>query len=198
MPKGIEPVVAAQLRQSSRVLSATARCAGPIAEAARLLLEACRSGRRVLVFGNGGSAADAQHFAAELVGRFNRDRPALSALALTANTSDLTAIGNDLGFTEVFARQMQAHARAGDVAVAITTSGNSANVLKAAAAARRLGVAVIGMTGAGGGRLQKAADVCIRVPSSDVARIQEAHGAIIHIWCGLIEDRLFPDSPRAH
>ena len=92
MPKGIEPVVAAQLRQSSRVLSATARCAGPIAEAARLLLEACRSGRRVLVFGNGGSAADAQHFAAELVGRFNRDRPALSALALTANTSDLTAI----------------------------------------------------------------------------------------------------------
>jgi len=198
MPKGIEPVVAAQLRQSSRVLSATARCAGPIAEAARLLLEACRSGRRVLVFGNGGSAADAQHFAAELVGRFNRDRPALSALALTANSSDLTAIGNDLGFTEVFARQLQAHARAGDVAVAITTSGNSANVLKAAAAARRLGVAVIGMTGAGGGRLAKAVDVCVRVPSSDVARIQEAHGAIIHIWCSIIEDRLFPNSPRAH
>ena len=198
MPKGIEPVVAAQLRQSSRVLSATARCAGAIAEAARLLLEACRSGHRVLVFGNGGSAADAQHFAAELVGRFNRNRPALSALALTANTSDLTAIGNDLGFTEVIARQLQAHARAGDVAVAITTSGNSANVLKAAAAARRLGVAVIGMTGADGGRLAKAVDVCVRVPSSDVARIQEAHGAIIHIWCGLIEDRLFPDSPRAH
>jgi D-sedoheptulose 7-phosphate isomerase len=198
MPKTLRALIASQLRESSRALAATSRLTPEIAAAAELLLSAYRKGRKALVFGNGGSAADAQHFAAELVGRFERDRRALPALALTVNTSDLTAIGNDLGFDELFARQLEAHARPGDVAVAISTSGDSPNVLKAAAAARRRKVAVIGLTGAGGGRLKDLADVCIRVPSASVPRIQEAHGAIIHVWCGIIEERLFPRSRKAH
>jgi len=191
MPKSLKPVIASQLRESSRVLAATARLAPRIAEAAELLLSAYRRGHKVLVFGNGGSAADAQHFAGELVGRFTRNRPPLPALALTVNASDLTAIANDFGFAEVFARQLTAHARPGDAAVAISTSGDSPNVLRAVAAARKLGVATVGLTGARGGRLKDAVEVCIRVPSSAVARIQEAHGAIIHLWCGIIEDAIF-------
>ena len=198
MPKALQALIASQLRESSRTLAATARLTPDIAAAARLLLNAYRKGRKALVFGNGGSAADAQHFAAELVGRFERDRPALPALALTVNTSDLTAIGNDYGYDLVFARQLEAQARPGDVAVAITTSGNSANVLQAAAAARRRKVAVIGLTGAGGGRLQALCDVCVRVPATDTARIQEAHAAVIHAWCAAIETGLFPGSPKAH
>ena len=198
MPKALQALIASQLRESSRTLAATARLTPDIAAAARLLLNAYRKGRKALVFGNGGSAADAQHFAAELVGRFERDRPALPALALTVNTSDLTAIANDYGYDLVFARQLEAQARPGDVAVAITTSGNSANVLKAAAAARRRKVAVIGLTGAGGGRLQALCDVCVRVPATDTARIQEAHAAVIHAWCAALEAGLFPDSPKAH
>jgi len=198
MPKGPSPLIASQLRESSRVLAATARLAPRIAEAARLLLSAYRTGHKALIFGNGGSAADAQHFAAELVGRFERNRPPLPALALTVNSSDLTAIGNDFAFAEVFARQLEAHARAGDVAVAITTSGNSPNVLRAVAAARRLGLATVGLTGGQGGRLKDAVDVCVRVPAESVARVQEAHCAIIHVWCGMIEDGLFAASPKAH
>ncbi|MCX5797173.1 MAG: SIS domain-containing protein [Elusimicrobia bacterium] len=179
-------------------MAAAARLTPEIAAAAGLLLAAYRKGRKVLIFGNGGSAADAQHFAAELVGRFARERRALPALALTVNTSDLTAIGNDYGYDQVFARQVEAHARPGDVAVAITTSGNSANVLKAAAAARRRKLAVIGLTGAGGGRLKDLCDVCVRAPSTDTARVQEVHAVVIHAWCAAIETGLFPKSPRAH
>jgi D-sedoheptulose 7-phosphate isomerase len=198
MLKALQPRIASQLHESSRALADAARLAPDIARAAGLLLKAYRKGRKALIFGNGGSAADAQHFAAELVGRFERDRPALPALALTVNASDLTAIGNDYGFDQVFVRQLEAQARPGDVAVAITTSGNSPNVLKAAAAARRLKIPVIGLTGPGGGRLRDLADVCIRVPSASVPLIQEAHGAIIHIWCGIIEEALFPRSRKAH
>jgi D-sedoheptulose 7-phosphate isomerase len=198
MLKLLKPSIASQLRESSRALAAAARLTPQIAAAAELLLAAYRKGCKALIFGNGGSAADAQHFAAELVGRFERDRPALPALALTVNTSDLTAIANDYGYDEVFARQLEAQARAGDVAVAITTSGNSANVLKAAAAARRRKLAVIGMTGAQGGRLKGLCDVCIMVPSTDTARIQEVHTAVIHAWCSAIETGLFPKSPKAH
>jgi len=174
------------------------RQAPRIAAAAELLLSAYRKGNKVLVFGNGGSAADAQHLAAELVGRFARNRPALCALALTVNTSDITAIGNDFGFAEIFTRQLEAHARRNDVAVAISTSGNSPNVLQAVLAARKLGVATIALTGGDGGRLKDAADVCIRVPARRVARIQEAHVAVIHVWCDIVEGALFPDSPRVH
>jgi D-sedoheptulose 7-phosphate isomerase len=198
MPRSLKPIVASHLRESSRVIAATASVAPQIAQAAELLLTAYRKGRKALIFGNGGSAAEAQHFAAELVGRFARNRPALPALALTVNSSDLTAIGNDFGFDDAFSRQIEAHARPGDVAVAMTTSGNSANVLKAVAAAKKMGLKTVGLTGAHGGRLKDAVNVCVRVPANDVARIQEAHAAVIHIWCSIIEDTLYATSPKAH
>ncbi len=198
MPKALKALIASRLRESSRTLAAAARLTPEIAAAAELLLAAYRKGRKALVFGNGGSAADAQHFAAELVGRFERDRPALPALALTVNSSDLTAIGNDYGYDQVFVRQLEAQALPGDVAVAITTSGNSISVLKAAAAARRRKLTVIGLTGESGGRLKDLCDVCVRAPSTDTARIQEVHAAVIHAWCAAIESGLFPKSPKAH
>ncbi len=181
-----------QLRESSRVLAATAAIAPELERGARVLVAALRRGNKVITFGNGGSACDAQNFASELVGRFARSRPPLAAIALTVNTSDLTAIANDFGYEEVFARQLQAHAKRGDVAVAISTSGNSPNVLKAAALARRLGLKTIGLTGESGGALRGAVELCVRVPSRITARIQEAHITIIQIWSGIAEDALFP------
>jgi len=198
MPKGLNQLITSRLRESSRVIAATARLAPRLAQAGQMLLSAYRAGHQALIFGNGGSAADAQHFAAELVARFARNRPALPALALTVNASNLTAVGNDFSFEDVFSRQLQAHARPGDVAVAISTSGNSPNVLKAAAMAKRLKLSVIGLTGADGGKLKDAVDVCIQAPAANVALVQEAHTAIIHIWCGIIEDGMFPSSPKAH
>ena len=193
----LDALISSQLRDSARTLSATVRSLPQIRAAAQLLLKTCRADGKVIVFGNGGSAAEAQHLAAELVGRFERNRPPVAALALTVNSSDLTAIGNDFGYENVFSRQLEAHARPGDVAVAITTSGDSPNVLKAAAAARKLGLATVGMTGREGGRLKNLVDVCVRVPSETVSRIQEAHQAVIHIWCAAIEGELFSQSPRA-
>ena len=163
-----------------------------------MLVSAYAAGGKIMTFGNGGSACDAQNFADELVGRFERNRPPLPAVALTVNSSDLTSIANDFGYEEVFARQLTAHAKPGDIAVAISTSGNSPNVLRAAAAAKKLGLQTIGLTGASGGKLKAAVDLCVRVPSAKVARIQEAHIAIIQIWCGIIEDAMFPDAPKAH
>jgi D-sedoheptulose 7-phosphate isomerase len=119
-------------------------------------------------------------------------------VALTVNTSDLTSIGNDFGFEEVFARQLEAHAKPGDIAVAISTSGNSANVLKAVAAAKKLGLLTLGLSGNSGGKLKGMVDLCVCVPSAKVARIQEAHITIIQSWCGAIEDALFPNAPKAH
>jgi D-sedoheptulose 7-phosphate isomerase len=197
MPKPLRRLIASQLRESGRTLTATARLAPDVAAAAGLLIAAYRKGCKVLVFGNGGSAADAQHFAAELVGRFERERRALPALALTVNASDLTAIGNDYGYDRVFARQVEGQARPGDVAVAITTSGNSANVLAGAAAARLLGLKVIGLTGAQGGRLQELCDVCVRIPAARTALVQEAHAAVIHSLCSAVETALFPRAPRS-
>ena len=156
------------------------------------------AGGHLWVMGNGGSACDAQNFADELVGRFERDRPPLPAISLTVNTSDLTSIANDFGFDKVFSRQLEAHAKPGDVAIAISTSGNSANVLRAVESAKRMGLLVIALSGESGGKLKSTADICVRVPSKTVARIQEAHIAIIQIWCGLIEDAMFPDAPKAH
>jgi D-sedoheptulose 7-phosphate isomerase len=191
-------LIAAQLRDCARTLSDTVRLAPQIASAAELLIQACRRESKIIIFGNGGSAAEAQHMAAELVGRFERNRPALAALALNANCSDLTAIGNDFGFEDVFSRQLEAHARPGDVAVAISTSGNSPNVLKACGAARKLGLSIIGLTGRDGGRLKNVVDICLRTPSDATSRVQEAHLSIIHIWCAAIETGLFSHSPRAH
>ncbi len=152
------------------------------------LVRALRSGGKVLVCGNGGSAADAQHFAAELVGRFESERKGLPAVALTTDTSALTAITNDYSFERVFARQVEALGREGDVLVAISTSGNSPNVLAAVMAARALGMPTVGLTGARGKKLASLCDHAVLVPSERTARIQEAHLTVIHLWCGMIDD----------
>ena len=148
------------------------------------------AGGQLLIAGNGGSAADAQHIAAELTGRFFRERQPFRALALHVNTSALTAIGNDYGFEHVFARELSAHARPGDVFLAITTSGNSQNILRAIEAARKSKAVVIGLTGESGGQMRAACDLCLCVPSKSTPRIQEMHITIGHAICELVEERL--------
>lgn len=162
-----------------------------IAAVGERLIEAYRAGRKLLIFGNGGSASDAQHIAAELVGRYYFDRRALPAEALTVNASSLTAISNDYSFDHVFARQVEALGNAGDVAVGISTSGNSPNIVEGLRAARQVGMLTVALTGAGGGRLKDEADYCVAVPSTDTPRIQEAHGLIGHVWCEMVERALF-------
>lgn len=161
-----------------------------IAEAGGMLVAALRAGGKAMFCGNGGSAADAQHLAAELMGRFLVDRGPLPALALTVDTSALTAIGNDYAYDEVFARQLRGLGRPGDVLVAISTSGNSANVLKAVAAARELGVATLGLSGGTGGRMASACDLCLCVPAARTDHIQEMHIAVGHMLCGMVEEAL--------
>ena len=171
-------------------IDAIAPLGADIGKAAGLVADAFSAGGQLIVCGNGGSAADAQHIAAEFVGRYLKERTPFPALALNANSSAVTAIGNDYGFDEVFARQLRAHGRAGDVLLAISTSGDSPNVLRAAAAAREAGVAVIGLTGRDGGTLAGLCDVCLTVPVDATPRIQEAHILIAHVLCGLVEDAL--------
>jgi D-sedoheptulose 7-phosphate isomerase len=189
------PRIRGSLDDSARVTRDTLAASGEaIAVAARLLVEAFRGGYKLLAFGNGGSAADAQHFASELAGRFDSERPALPAMALATNGSDLTAIGNDYGFDRVFARLVQAHGRLGDVAVAISTSGNSQNVIAGAVEARKRGMSTVALTGKGGGELVSLVDVAVIVPSDVTARIQESHIAVCHVLCELIESELFPET----
>lgn len=190
--------IVSQLKDSGRVIAATAKSAPDLEKAAEALIAAFRRGNKILTFGNGGSSCDAQNFADELVGRYRRNRPPLPALCLSASQADLTSIANDFGYEKVFERQLVAHAKPGDIAIAISTSGNSKNVLQAVAAAKKMGLLVIGLTGQDGGKLKGACDLTIRVPSPSTARVQEAHITIIQIWCGLIEDALFPDAPAAH
>lgn len=166
--------------------------ADSVLEAGRRLAQALSAGHKLLVFGNGGSAADAQHFAAELVNRFVIDRPALPAIALTTDTSVLTSIANDADYEAIFSRQIEALGAEGDVAVAISTSGNSPNVLKAAAVAREKGLTTIGLAGRDGGKLGASVDLCLTVNHPETARIQEVHGMLIHFFCQIIEDELFP------
>jgi len=180
----------AALREAARLHLAAAEQVDGLLAAADLLIAALRSGRSVLACGNGGSAADAQHFAAELAGRFVRDREAWPAMALTTDTSVLTAVGNDYGFDRVFARQVEAHGRPGDVLVAISTSGTSANVLAAVQAARARGLTVVGVTGRDGGALGGLVDVHLNVPSPSTARVQEVHGSMLHVVCDLVEEAL--------
>jgi D-sedoheptulose 7-phosphate isomerase len=190
--------IRASFEASARATSETGvTAAAEIGAAAEILIEAFRGGFKLLSFGNGGSAADAQHLAAELAGRFEAERPALPAFALTTNASDLTAIANDYGFGEVYRRLVAAHGRLGDVAVAISTSGNSANVIAGVAEARDRGLSTIALTGRGGGELAAMADVAVVVPSDVTARIQEAHIAVCHVLCELVETALFPGAPPA-
>ena len=162
-----------------------------IARTSGLLVDAFRRGNKVLLFGNGGSAADAQHIAAEFVGRFAFDRPALPALALNVNSSAVTAIANDHGFDRVFSRQIEALARAGDVAVGISTSGQSSNVIQALATAKKMRLHTIALTGFSGIELKDAVDHCICVPSTETPRIQECHILIGHIIAELVEQTIF-------
>ena len=162
-----------------------------IEQAARMLIAAFRGDGKVLFCGNGGSAADAQHIAAELSGRFYTDRPPLFAEALHVNTSYLTAVANDYGYDDVYARMVQAAGRPGDVLVGLSTSGNSPNILKAIAAARQRSMGVLGFSGSGGGQMAAHCDVLLNVPSSDTPRIQEAHILLGHILCEIIEREMF-------
>ena len=170
---------------SNRELISTA------AKVSAILVQALKRGNKLLIFGNGGSAADAQHIAAEFVGRFAFDRPALPALALSVNGSCVTAIGNDYGFDLIFSRQLEALARRGDVAIGISTSGNSPNVVKAMSTARKMELHTVALTGAAGGGLKGIVDHCICVPSSETPRIQEGHTLIGHIISELVELEIF-------
>jgi len=186
--------VTAQFAESARLkMDASPALAGPIARAGALLADALRGGAKVLACGNGGSAADAQHFAAELINRFEMERAPLAAVALTTDSSTLTSIANDYAYEQVFAKQLRGIGRRGDVLLAISTSGNSANVVEAMRAARELGVRVVAMTGNGGGRmaaLLSADDVHICVPHKRTARIQEVHLLALHCLCDAIDFRL--------
>ena len=181
--------IAAILGEHVDVARAMASMAPDIEQAADRIAESMRVGGTLFLAGNGGSAADAQHIASELTGRFLRERRPLPALALHVNSSALTAVGNDYGFEHVFARELSALGRAGDVLLAISTSGNSANILHAIAAAREKGMHVIGLTGAAGGQVAGACDLALRVPSASTQRIQEMHILIGHTICELLDEQ---------
>ncbi len=191
--------VAETMRASARLLASmaedTALCERA-ERAAALVAERMRLGRKLLVCGNGGSAADAQHWAGELVSRFTRERPGLPAIALTTDTSILTAIGNDYGYERSFARQVEALGQPGDVLFAISTSGTSRNIVAALQAARAREMATVGFTGQGGGEVAALCDICLQVPSRSTPRIQEGHEVLGHSICALIEALMFPDIPE--
>jgi D-sedoheptulose 7-phosphate isomerase len=187
--------IAAHFEESARLkLAAATALTEPVARASRVLAQSLKAGGKALACGNGGSAADAQHFAAELVNRFERERPPLAAVALTTDTSTLTSIANDYEYRLVFAKQLRAIGRKGDALLAISTSGNSANVLEAVRAAHDIGVRVVALTGAGGGKIATAlgaGDVSICVPHKVTARIQEVHLLVLHCLCDAIDHELF-------
>jgi D-sedoheptulose 7-phosphate isomerase len=172
------------------VAKALPALASAVSSAVDLMYTSMAAGGQLLVAGNGGSAADAQHIAAELTGRFLIERRPFRALALHVNSSALTAIGNDYGYEHVFARELTAHARPGDVLLAISTSGNSTNILRAIEAARLCKVSVVGLTGESGGKMRTACDICLRAPTNSTPRMQEMHITIGHTICELLEERL--------
>ncbi|MDO9170054.1 MAG: SIS domain-containing protein [Methylobacter sp.] len=180
----------AELDAHQATIARLADCSGAIEAAGELLIETLKQGGKILLCGNGGSAADCQHIAAELVVQYQKNRKALAAIALTTDSSILTAHSNDFGFETVYARQIEAIASEKDCLIAISTSGKSSNILKAVDAARLKGMAVIGLTGCEGGELKKQVTHSIIVPSDVTARIQEAHILIGHWWCGVIEEAL--------
>ena len=180
----IESVFAGAIRAHQQML---AQDSAPILAMAEALATAFARGGKLLVFGNGGSAADAQHLSAELVGRFQRERPGLAAIALSTDTSVLTSVANDYGYERLFARQVEALGQPGDVALGISTSGSSPNIVAALAAARARGLTTVALTGRDGGAAGRHADVHVNVPESSTARVQEVHRTILHIVCELIE-----------
>jgi D-sedoheptulose 7-phosphate isomerase len=185
--------IRSQLRTHQEVIQVIDSTLTPrISTAAEMLTTALAAGKKLLLMGNGGSAADAQHFAAEIVGRFRLERRGLPAIALSTDTSILTAIGNDYGFETIFRRQVEAHAVAGDVVIGISTSGSSKNVFTAMSLAREIGCLTIALLGRDGGTIKDIVDLDLTIPSQDTPRVQEGHITIIHILCDLIEKGLFP------
>ncbi|MCA3359141.1 MAG: D-sedoheptulose 7-phosphate isomerase [Roseomonas sp.] len=191
MTQQVQAAITVTARLLDKMAADQKLCAAT-AEVAEACVAALRAGRKLLFCGNGGSAADAQHWAGELVSRFNYDRPGLAAIALTTDTSILTAIGNDYGYDRLFARQVEALGVAGDVLLAISTSGNSPNILAALEAARARGITAIGFTGETGGKMIDVCDICLCIPSTSTPRIQEGHEVLGHAICGMIEAAIFP------
>ena len=186
--------IAAELRKTAVVIGAIVAdegLAGRVEAVATACIKALRDGNKILLAGNGGSAADAQHLAAEFVSRFYFDRPGLAAIALTTDTSALTAIGNDYGFERLFSRQIDALGRSGDVFIGISTSGNSPNILNALGESRAKGLVTVGLTGQGGGKMPSLCDHCLRMPSDETPKIQEGHIVVGHIICALVEREMF-------
>ncbi|WP_434515042.1 D-sedoheptulose 7-phosphate isomerase [Dechloromonas sp. ARDL1] len=186
--------ITGQIQETQRVMSAMLAddsLLARVAAAAEACVASMNNGGKILLAGNGGSAADAQHIAGEFVSRFAFDRPGLPAIALTTDTSILTAIGNDYGYDKLFARQVQAHAQKGDVFIAYSTSGKSPNVIAALQEAKSRGVVCIGMTGNRGGPMKELCEYYLDVPSADTPKIQEGHAVLGHILCGLVEQALF-------
>jgi D-sedoheptulose 7-phosphate isomerase len=185
------PLIAASLKESARVhAQLAAEQVEQIAKAAQLMASAIQAGRKLIWFGNGGSATQSQHMAAEFVGRFAKERRALPSIALTENMASVTAIANDYHDEAIFVRQLEGLSQPGDVAIGLSTSGSSPNVVAGLRKARELALGVIGLTGASGGAMRSLCDVCLTVPSTETARIQEGHLTIGHILCALVEDAL--------
>jgi D-sedoheptulose 7-phosphate isomerase len=184
MRKTIEEIVSESIKVKELLLRSEA---ANIEKAAETIICSLKAGHKVLVFGNGGSAADSQHFAAELVGRFKKERRPMPAIALTTNTSILTAVANDYGYEATFARQVEALGKKGDVAVGISTSGSARNVIEGIKMAKGCGLSTVGITGGDGGKLKEMCDIVITAGSRDTARIQEAHITVIHVLCELVE-----------
>lgn len=190
----IQQLIDKQIEDSilvKQALAGSSQIMNVVREAAGRCISVYRNNRKILAAGNGGSAADAQHMVAELSGRFRFDRPGIPAIALTANSSAVTAISNDYGYHKVFSRQIQALGQPGDLFMALSTSGNSQNMLEAVEQARVSGLGTIGLTGAAPSELSKLCDICIQVPSLDTARVQECHILIIHLLCAAVEETLF-------
>ena len=184
----MEEYINSEFTQHAKVLEETIKTlGGDIQAAGELIVETLKSGNKVILFGNGGSAGDAQHIAAELTGRYKTERQGLAAIALTTDTSALTAIGNDYGFDRIFDRQLEAIGREGDLLIGISTSGNSPNVINALALGKNSGMKSIGFSGKKGGEMKNLCDVNIIIPSDDTARIQEMHITIGHILCGIVD-----------
>ena len=192
----VEQCIADQIRASISTMQASFSDKGlmrNIAAAAQIIVDAYEHGKKTLLAGNGGSAADAQHIAGEFVSKFYFDRPGIASIALTTDTSIITAIGNDYGYDKLFSRQIQAQGSAGDVFIGISTSGNSANLVEALRMCGQKGIKTIGLTGFTGGEMDSMCDLCIKVPSGETPRIQESHILIGHIICCIVEEKLFGD-----
>ena len=188
----MQELASATLKRSIATLEAFAKDGlEPVVQAAESMAQALTSGRKVLAFGNGGSAADAQHLVAELVNRYQMERPPLPAVALNTDTSTLTSIANDYHFDEVFVRQIKALGVEGDIALGISTSGRSPNVLHGLAAARARGLVTIGLSGAGAGEMAPLCDILITVPSDETPRVQETHAVVVHLLCEMVDVKLF-------